>query len=302
MTLCVAGFAANRSAIIAVSDRRLTYLDIAADVATVEKAIPIVGSWVAMFAGNDIGNVTPIIDRARENLASVLGSSGVVRRVDVAREFRAAFRTQLRTLVEERVLAPYGITLQDFRETGFRNLGPSVFDDLRHAVERTKVDCEFLVCGFSDESGPQIFVISDGGLSYYDKIGYWAIGSGAWSAISSLAFRGFHLDLPFAEALYQVLEAKFMADTAAPTVGKGTYTLVIRRDGQIGRVEGQEVERVRQMWLAEGQPRTPDGLGQRMPAVVFSAVGTARGGSTASASGAINTALVATPLDSSEPR
>jgi hypothetical protein len=293
----VAGIAANRSAIIAVSDRRLTYGDIAADVATVENALPLYGSWVAMFAGNDIGNVTPIIERVRRKLADLATTNGAVTRVDVAREFRGAFRAHHRTLIEERVLAPYDLSVRAFQERGFKELGPRAFDELRHAVENVKVDCDFLVCGFSEE-GPQIFVITDTGLSYYEKIGYWAIGSGAWSALSSLAFRKFHLDLPFPEALYQVLEAKFMADTAVPTVGQGTYTLVIRRDGRIGQVEGDEVERVRQIWRGEGQPRTPSDLSGRMPSVVFAAVGHASGSSTASATASMNTALRVTPSGS----
>ena len=270
MTVCVAGIAAKRSAIIAVSDRRLTYSSIAADVDTVEKAVTIHRSWVAMFSGNDIGNVTPILDRVRIKLAEIEASGKKIGRVDVAREFRGAYRAHHRTIIEERVLAPYDLSVRRFQERGFTELGSVAFDELRHAVESTKVDCDFLVCGFSDD-GPQIFVISDQGLSYYDKIGYWAIGSGQWSALSSLAFRKFHLGLSFEEALYQVLEAKFMADATDPSVGKGTYTLVIRRDGRIGQVAGDEVERVRDIWRDEGQPRTPPNLSVRMPAVLFSA-------------------------------
>jgi len=302
MTLCVAGIAANRSAIIAVSDRRLTYGDLAADVATVEKAIALHGAWVAMFAGNDIGNVTPITDRVRLKLSEIAAQGGAVTRIDVARECRGAFRAQRRTLIEERVLAPYDLTVRDFQQRGFKELGPRAFDELRHDVETTKVDCEFLVCGFSDDGSPQIFVISDVGLSYYEKIGYWAIGSGAWSALSSLAFRKFHLDMPFEEALYQVLESKFMADTSVPSVGQGTYTLVIRRDGRIGQVEGHEVERVRRIWQEEGQPRTPSDLKSRMPPVVFSVVGTATGSATVRGVGAAvtSTAPQVTPAEPEE--
>ncbi len=269
MTVCVAGFAANRSAIIAVSDRRLTYGDIAADVETVEKAFQIHPHWVALFAGNDIGNIRPILDRVTLKLAELVGSENrLVNRVHVAREFRGAFRAHHRTIIEERVLAPFDLSVRDFQQKAFNELGPAAFEDLRHAVQATKVDCEFLVCGFAG-SEPQMFTISDAGLSYYDLIGYWSIGSGAWSALSSLAFRKFHLGLPFPEALYQILEAKFMADTSVPTVGKNTYTLVIRKDGRIGHIPESEVERVRKIWEKEGQPRTPMGLDTRMPAVVF---------------------------------
>src|SRR5688572_19178199 len=133
MTVCIAGFAANQSAIIAVSDRRLTYGDIAADVATVEKAVEIHPRWVAMFSGNDIGNVTPILDRVKLKLAElVVKENRPVTRVDVARECRGAFRAHLRTLIEERVLAPYDMSVRVFQQNGFKELGPRAFDELRH--------------------------------------------------------------------------------------------------------------------------------------------------------------------------
>jgi hypothetical protein len=268
MTVCVAGFASGSSTIIAVSDRRITVGDMAADVETVEKAHRVHGSWIAMVAGNDIGNATPILDQVKRALAEVATKSDTVGRVDVAREFRRAFRAHHHTIIEERVLAPYGLSVAAFREKGFKDLGPHAFDELRHAVEAIKVDCEFLVCGFS-ENQPQLFVISDQGLSYYDQVGYWAIGSGAWSALSSLAFRKYHRSLEFSEAVYQILEAKFMADTAVPTVGKSTFTLIIM-DGKIGYID--DVERVREIWLSEGQPRTPTNLAARMPPISFGRV------------------------------
>jgi hypothetical protein len=260
MTVCIAGFAFSRKGIIAVSDRRLTYGDIAADVATVEKAVRIHPCWMAMFAGNDIGNVTPILDRVRTQLPQ----DKPVSRIDVAREIRGAFRAQHRTIIEERVLAPFDLSVRDFQQKGFSELGPQTFNELRHEVQATKVDCEFLICGFS-ETEPQIFAISDHGLSYYDKIGYWSIGSGAWSALSSLAFRKFHLDLSIHEAMYQLLEAKFMADTAVPTVGKETYALLMKANGAMAFMDESGIGQVRAIWEAEGQPRTPPDLESRMP-------------------------------------
>ncbi|MGE3513118.1 MAG: hypothetical protein AB7N65_30015, partial [Vicinamibacterales bacterium] len=105
----------NQTSIIAVSDRRLTYGDIAADVASVAKAVKIHPAWMAMYAGNDIGNVTPILDRVRLQLSDVAAKQGLVTRVDVAREFRGAFRAHHRTLIEERVLAPYDMRVRDFQ-------------------------------------------------------------------------------------------------------------------------------------------------------------------------------------------
>lgn len=268
MTVCIAGFAVNQTSIIAVSDRRLTYGDIAADVASVAKAVKIHPAWMAMYAGNDIGNVTPILDRVRLQLSDVAAKQGLVTRVDVAREFRGAFRAHHRTLIEERVLAPYDMRVRDFQDHGFKTLGPRAFDELRHAVEATKVDCEFLVCGFSEEQ-PQIFVVGDTGLSYYDKIGYWCIGSGSWSALSSLAFRQFHVDLPYEEALYQILEAKFMADTAVPTVGRDTYALVLTKHDTLGIIDQRGVDVVRGIWEKEGRPRTPRNLAKRIPSANY---------------------------------
>lgn len=124
MTVCVAGIACSGSVIIAVSDRRITYGDIAADVASVEKSCQIHPRWVAMYSGNDIGNVTPIIDRVTEKLAQLKTAS----RVDVAREFRGAFRAHKRTLIEERVLSSLDMGLQEFRTTGLAQLGKAAFE------------------------------------------------------------------------------------------------------------------------------------------------------------------------------
>lgn len=125
------------------------------------------------------------------------------------------------------------------------------------------------MCGFSGDD-PQIFAINDAGLSYYERIGFWSIGSGGYSAISSLAFQQYDRALPLHEALYRILEAKFMADTAVPTVGRATYTLIIERKGVMGRVSENGVGLVRKIWEVEGQPRIPPNLKTRMPQAEYS--------------------------------
>jgi hypothetical protein len=61
-----------------------------------------------------------------------------------------------------------------------------------------------------------------------------------------------------------------MADTAVPTVGRATYTLIIERHGVMGRVSEDGVLRARQIWEDEGRPRIPPDLENRMPQATYS--------------------------------
>jgi 20S proteasome alpha/beta subunit len=261
MTVCIAGIGALDRDIIAVSDQRLTYTYLSADSSTTMKVYGLHRHWMAMFSGNDIGNVKPILERVKREVAA---HPDATTRVEVARQFRNAYKAHRTTLIEERVLAHLGMSLAEFRKTGFDQLGPSAFEDLRHKVEATKVDCDFLVCGFSDDKTPQLFVISDTGLSYYDTAGFWAIGEGAYSAISSLAFRQYHRALSREESLYLLLEAKFMAESS-PSVGRGTTVIALNVDGGGTIYSEGDIETVREIWMNDGRPRMPDDLTNRIP-------------------------------------
>jgi len=72
-----------------------------------------------MFAGNDIGNVTPILEHVKSHLAQ----NRAVTRLDVAREFRHAYRTLGGRFIEERCCAPMRSNHQRVRKSGFGTWG-----------------------------------------------------------------------------------------------------------------------------------------------------------------------------------
>jgi hypothetical protein len=260
MTVCISGMVhhQNGSAIVMASDRMLTAGVVTADLPAVIKKQNIHDHWSAMYAGDDITHVMPVLRRV---IAALLDSHNPSVG-EVAEAFSRAYHEERMRLAEQRILSPYGLDMQSFMKL----LAESDSDDLKllmRRIQAAELGCTFLVCGFQGNV-PRIFTVTEPGVDEdYGPVGFWSIGSGAEVAISSLQFRRFNRNMSLSLAMYLVAEAKFMSE-AAMGVGRSTLISILKPGHRPLFLEDDEVNELRAMWEAEGRPRIPDNLETRI--------------------------------------
>ncbi len=234
----------------------------AADNLTI-KIDPIHPDWHAMFSGNDITKVDLMLDFVREKLPQ--GSSLSVSQV--ADVFALAYRKMKQQIAENTLLFPMG-TMNKFLKDGPQRLGAENFTALLQRVQSVVIDCQFLVSGFDKSGEPHILSVgNDGDPKIYDRVGFWAIGSGQQNALSTLFFHGYNRLKGYHKAVYHVCEAKFMAETAEG-VGPRTFRSLFNFKRRRLYVEEPNIKKIREAWQAGGQPRVPEGILDKIPPMI----------------------------------
>jgi len=138
---------------------------------------------------------------------------------------------------------------------------------------------DFILAGFDKEGNAHIrFTNCLIPPQDYDVTGFWAVGSGAHSAIGSLCHAEEHLGFSrFCSAevsVYHVLAAKFMAESATD-VGKETFVVALKArvtDGKkylrfLSYWDG--LEYVREQWEKHGAPRVPSDITEAISALLI---------------------------------
>jgi hypothetical protein len=242
MTVCVCSHCSQSNTLLFASDSMISTTDMSSDNMAF-KFRGIGGHWIAMFAGNDISSITPILRDVMAYLAL---------RPDTLDNVQAAFITSFQRLLtdkaENEVLRPLGYTMEEFKQAGLQQLGPDHFSRLLFEIQQLRIDVEFLVGGFEDEK-PYIFTVSPPGkVADYSPVGFWAIGSGQTNALGSIFNAGGlsrFQDLP--TNLYRICEAKFNAENAVG-VGKTTFVSVLEKTGRRYSIAAPAIETLRPHW------------------------------------------------------
>ena len=150
--------------------------------------------------------------------------------------------------------------MEAFLSRGTQMFTADVFDTLCDKIAQQRLSCKLLVYGFDDNDDAHIFAVSNPGTEdIFDEAGFWAIGNGAESALGLLFFRNQRKNMDLARTIYHVLEAKYMAESAAE-VGTSTYVF-FQKCGHKSVEYRTDLERsIRQSWYREGKPRIPSGI------------------------------------------
>ena len=155
------------------------------------------------------------------------------------------------------VLAPFGITMDEFLAKGRKQFTISMFQSLCERIIATELKCDFLLFGYDNDRNPHIVHLTGNGADYvYDKPGFWAIGSGAYSALSMLFFRQQNVLTELPETFYHACEAKFMAESAIG-VGKATFPYVLIPGQDPLRFDPGLIFQVRAAWEIKAKPKMP---------------------------------------------
>jgi hypothetical protein len=259
MTVCIAATIFEKG-IIGVSDTMVSMSDMSGD----ERALKYQAlgwSWMTMFAGNDISPATPIL----QSVQSRLESDRDEKLESIATYFIDAYRFQLNQKAETEVLGPLGMSLEEFRSKGLKQLGPDVFNRLLYQIQNIQFSLDFLTFGYDGQGTPHIFTVTNPGVAnYYDFNGFWAIGSGQTSALGHL----FNLKTPIkyhdlSNAMYCVLDAKFHAE-CAPGVGPGTRMTILMPNRQRFALTPSNMREIKASWIASRVPDVPSEIVPRL--------------------------------------
>jgi hypothetical protein len=256
MTVCI-GAKDHGENIIMVSDHKVNVYDgqFTAD-ETALKCKPLAPTWDVMYAGNDITLVPPIVRDAYEQLVSTYGSERAYSRTEVSDAVVAAYQKALMKRAAQIHLAVYGMDVPTFLRDGVACFGEPDAALMRQRLESVIVDCDFLVCGHDADERAHVFSV-ERGLAKFLDIGYWAIGSGAQLALSSLAGRRHAYIKGTAVALFHICEAKFVAENASD-VGRATFAVMRHKGGSTKLLTEAQIESIRAEWERECRPKYPE--------------------------------------------
>lgn len=216
MTICLAAFSHKDRVIVTVSDSMVTVGNNTADNSTL-KWRAIHGDWSAEFAG-DTGIATRVLERATK----LLDPESEHDSVKVGEAMERAWSEERAALIQARAMADFGLTQQEL----LRNK-PSAARKVVAAVAASR--CDFLITGFDEEAYPHVLCLTgeDGKVRDCDSFSYWAVGSGAGLALAQLAERNQSMATDPLQTIYNLLEARFVAEADA-NVGNGYTNAMIK--------------------------------------------------------------------------
>lgn len=246
--------------VVTACDEMISYGDLTSDAGA--KKVLWHGPWFLMFAGN-LSDTQLVIEEMR-----------YVERVDkdaldrskVLQTVRNAFLKRIGQWNEVRHLAPLGMTMEKFQREGAKQLGDRVaaqFATTMHDDYEANFGSQIMVVGWGlSERAALIYSIDRNGDGIHGDDGFYAIGSGAPAAISTLMLLGHHRDAHLEDAIYCVAAAKFSSE--AHGIGKATTMWIGRKekdkvDGTPGLVlQEPEIKKLRSIWERYGKPRIPE--------------------------------------------
>lgn len=253
MTVCIASLAEVNRTIVVATDQMASMATISIDHAMVKADF--IGSWFAMWSGDDITPIPTILARAREILEEHGRPSFEWTAAQAGDALSRAYQEETRRRAVAEFLTPFDLDMPKFLSDG-AHIFQNEYQARLQNIEHFDLGIDFLVAGFHG-SDPAIFTVGRRGhVMRFNKPGFWAIGSGWAQAIGALALRRHHISRKTPEVLYAVLEAKFAAELSRG-VGRDTTLAVMDPYTFIRPVPQQRLVRLRSIWENLGQPPTP---------------------------------------------
>lgn len=254
MTVCISAVCTKDQAIVMASDQMLSMGGYMSADGCTTKVDPFYYHWFSQFSADDVSAITPIYD----NIRDYDESNPAGRVVDVASIAKDSYKKQRLLQIEDDILASYGLTWEQFKSEGRTRLGDRDFEIVIEAIRRYDLQVEMLVAGFDGQNEPHIFTVGNPGkVDYYDKVGFWAIGSGRHQALASLFASQYRLNAPLEECVAHVLCAKFSAESAQG-VGEKTFLIVYTKEDLLIGVSTDVEDAVKRGW--KRLPKIPSRL------------------------------------------
>lgn len=224
MTVCIAAIY-NNNAILGVSDRMITAGDIQFE-PPAPKIVNLTNSIAVMTAG-DSNLQTRLLSEAsthvRERIDEEPEKWIPVR--DVATFYKEAYSRIRISEAEAQILAPLGLDYASFLANQ-NNMSSESVSDLSFKLQRFSIENVATIIAGIDEDGPHIFVVRNDNVTWNDRIGFAAVGSGSNHALSHFMLSGYTGSAGEAKSLLTVHQAKKKSEVS-PGVGPQTDLFVI---------------------------------------------------------------------------
>ncbi len=275
MTVCIAAIADYGETIVSCVDTRVSTGTTSFD-PLVGRKISGCQGWTLLNCGT-FSQIESLLDAFYEKMRAEEKADPHV----VQACLEAALRSELPKFSAAKYLTPYGLTMKGFFASR------SQFTDERwNELSRLMLDysdsydVELIVSGWGTRreasdipGGACIFGVSRDGVVRYSDVGFHACGSGGNTAHSILSFFDQEPSMTLAETIYHVADAKFMSERSAD-VGDQTVMRVATRTGPAGErwkgyfIQFDELDEIREIWLAQAAPRIPAGIEERIANIV----------------------------------
>lgn len=260
VTVCIAARCKvdqTRYCIVTVSDMKLSTGIYSGDAATI-KLRHLSEQWVCLIAGSFAQHV-PLLRRIREEM----GDNSSISSGEMAKICTKAYIAENKRLAEESVLAPFGMTVEEFLKRR-KELGESIYERTWTDLSRVKLNCQLIVCGFS--AVPHIFTVDNPDTERTSFTmdcnfpGFAAIGSGGYLAEATLYSFEQNPTRSLTDTLYTAIAAKFTAESATD-VGNETFVEILTPKGEPEVHFGNQsafISEMRDEWERSGKLRISD--------------------------------------------
>src|SRR5688572_32491726 len=140
VTVCIAAVCQNLKYVVAVSDQMISSNETSTEgvlkVATLDGDAP----WLLLYSGT-APNYLRLYERIKSNLTG--NSAG-----EVVQSIENAYAVEVLKIHESEILAPYGMTREEFFEYGRERLGEYKFSAIIDSLEQSHTDVALLLAGY----------------------------------------------------------------------------------------------------------------------------------------------------------
>ena len=226
MTICVAAICNGGKTVVVAADRMVSAHFLTVEFDHPNAKIDNIGSRCVALSSGDVLSITDILSES-SGISGQLQNPSVIL---ITNEIKERFVQVRARLLHERFFQPRGLSFKNcYADGSIQRLPPDMAILLDNQVQNFELGTSLLIAGV-DNLGGHIYCINDPGTSQcFDRLGYYAIGSGYRHAILSLVTVQHSTMVNLVTAVYNVYQAKRQAEIA-PGVGTGTDMRIIRGD------------------------------------------------------------------------
>lgn len=243
MTVCVAAFAADSSAIVCIADKAISYGDYIQWDADSSKIIKLTPSGVVALVSGEEDCISRVINKLADN--SQLGQH----LHDTAAYCEKSYQDSSQELIEATFLRPRLLTRAEYVAAISGTEINQYIHGVAGLVDDYKMQCEVLLCGIDARPESYILWLSRPGvITDMTRTGFHAIGSGWEHAASRMLWSETKRSQPIERVLYDAFDAKANAEMAVGVGYEWDAEIIIQGNVDTVSVPDNIKKLIEQVW------------------------------------------------------